>query len=168
MFQWQTALFSIGLIRSQISFFKTFLKLKYQKIRQHLDRNIFDVVWKITLDTDKQIQAWFWKKSALADRETHSLRLLQDKKMGVPGLPDNSYGWQKAHCFNDYMERVIGTFLLSIRILVSIFFGQESMGRSWRRWGSTTRARRTTWTASSSAQTLSGMVGSSEHQENQF
>ena len=41
--------------------------------------------------------------------------------MGVPGLPDNSYGWFKAHCFNDYMERVIGTFLLSIRILVSIF-----------------------------------------------
>ena len=47
--------------------------------------------------------------------------------------PDRSYGWYKAHCFNDYMERVIGTFLLSIRILVSIFFGQESMGRSWRR-----------------------------------
>ena len=35
------------------------------------------------------------------------------------------------------------------------------MARIWRRWGSTTRVRRTTWTASSSALTSSGTVRSS-------
>ena len=83
-------------------------------------------------------QKYFWccLKNNIGYRQTNTDLLLeeicvswqrnsfiawQDKKMGVPGLPDNSYGWHQAHCFNDYMERVIGTFLLSIRILVSIF-----------------------------------------------
>ena len=34
--------------------------------------------------------------------------------------PDRSYGWYKAHCFNDYMERVIGTFLITTFLLLFI------------------------------------------------
>ena len=150
-------------------FFKTFLKLKYQKIRQHLDRNIFDVVWKITLDTDKQIQTCFWKKSALADRETHSLRdktrrwASQDSQttaMAGTRLTASTTTWRGSLVHSSYQSASLSASFCLL--------GQESMGRSWRRWGLTTRARRTTWTASSSVQTLSGMVGSSEHQQTNF
>ena len=169
MFQWQTVLFPIGLICSQLSSFKTFLKLKYQKIRQHLDRNIFDVVWKITLDTDKQIQTCFWKKSALADRETHSLRDktrrwvsqdFQTTAMAGTRLTASTTTWRGSLVHSSYQSASLSASFCLL--------GQESMGRSWRRWGLTTRARRTTWTASSSVQTLSGMVGSSEHQQTNF
>ena len=34
--------------------------------------------------------------------------------------PDRSYGWYKAHCFNDYMERVIGTFLITTFLILFI------------------------------------------------
>ena len=81
--------------------------------------------------------------------------------------PDKSYGWYKAHCFNDYMERIIGTvftylhFYLQSLELIVIIPCQGSTARILSRWGSTTRVRRTTWTASSSAPTSSGTVRSS-------
>ena len=34
--------------------------------------------------------------------------------------PDRSYGWYKAHCFNDYMERIIGIALTIIIITLLI------------------------------------------------
>ena len=34
--------------------------------------------------------------------------------------PDRSYGWYKAHCFNDYMERVIGISLIIISLIIFI------------------------------------------------
>ena len=32
--------------------------------------------------------------------------------------PDKSYGWYKAHSFNDYMERIIGTVFISTFIFI--------------------------------------------------
>ena len=73
-------------------------------------------------------------------------------------------------CFNDYMERIISStesqyfhylhlYLHSFELIVIPC--QGSMARTWSRWGSTMRVRRTTWTASSSAPTSSGTVRSS-------
>ena len=72
-------------------------------------------------------------------------------------------------CFNDYMERIISStesqyfhylhlYLHSFELIVIPC--QGSMARTWSRWGSTMRVRRTTWTASSSAPTSSGTVRS--------
>ena len=137
MFQWQTALFPIGLICSQLSSFKTFLKLKYQKIRQHLDRNIFDVVWKITLDTDKQIQTCFWKKSALADRETHSLRDktrrwvsqdFQTTAMAGTRLTASTTTWRGSLVHSSYQSASLSASFLARRVWGGV--GEDEV---WRR-----------------------------------
>jgi len=45
---------------------------------------------------------------------------LSRRKMSAP---DRSYGWYKAHCFNDYMERVIGEYGAELEQMV---FNDES------------------------------------------
>ena len=74
----------------------------------------------------EEIGIGIWKRSSfiagLSRRED-----VQKKAAKMSNNPDRSYGWYKAHDFNDYMERIIGNVFIStfIFILLSRFFFQS-------------------------------------------
>ena len=68
----------------------------------------------------------FWKKSELAlNRKLIHCPTVEvkggQKRRKMSDNPDRSYSWYKAHCFNDYMERIIGiAFIIIIIIIITI------------------------------------------------